>query len=225
MPRPLSWLPRLHAITRSVAHSVRSHYDRRDLEQLFELQPRAAQKLIEMLPAVKIGTSLLVEREALVSFLERVRETDDVPTLLHHLRQQKEHLSRRKPRRLVRRDFDPIDLDSLPESLALSRGRIEISFLTVEQLAQNLFQLAQLLTDDMEEFVTRFEPEPPPPKIDHADEVQQLFADLERMEAEHGLKRQRDQPPDSAETTVPSPPSQSVAQGMGLTVIVQPSSP
>jgi len=46
----------------------------RDLQRLFELQPRAAQKFIEMLPAVTIGTSRLVEREALASFLERVQE-------------------------------------------------------------------------------------------------------------------------------------------------------
>ena len=39
MPRPLSWLPRLHVIRRTVANSVRSHYDRRELETLFELQP------------------------------------------------------------------------------------------------------------------------------------------------------------------------------------------
>ncbi len=73
MPRPVSWLPRLHEIRRSVDTSVRSHYDRHDLQRLFELQPRAAQKLIEMLPAVTVGTSRLVEREALASFLERCR--------------------------------------------------------------------------------------------------------------------------------------------------------
>ena len=42
MPRRLSWLPRLHEIRRSVGNSVRSHYDRRDLQTLFEFQPRAA---------------------------------------------------------------------------------------------------------------------------------------------------------------------------------------
>ncbi|MDQ1450390.1 MAG: hypothetical protein QOK38_256 [Acidobacteriaceae bacterium] len=35
MPRPISWLPRLHEIRRSVVNSVRSHYDRNDLERLF----------------------------------------------------------------------------------------------------------------------------------------------------------------------------------------------
>ena len=94
MPRPVSWLPRLHEIRRSVANSVRSHYGRRDLEQLFELQPRAAQKLIEMLPTVQIGTSLLLEREALAGFLDRVREAEDVTALFEQVRAEKAGVSR-----------------------------------------------------------------------------------------------------------------------------------
>lgn len=57
MPRPISWVPRLHEISHSVANSVRLHYGRRNIEQLFELQPRTAQKLIEMVAGVQIGTS------------------------------------------------------------------------------------------------------------------------------------------------------------------------
>jgi hypothetical protein len=211
MPRPISWLPRLHEIARSVANSVRSHYDRRDLEQLFELQPRAAQKLLELMPTVPVGTSRLVDREVLAGFLDRVREAEDVPRLLEQIRQEKSKSSRRKVRNLVRRDFDPIDLDSLPESLALSRGHIEISFRTLEQLAQDLFKIAQVLTEDVEEFARRFEPEPPPPESDDAREVQELFAELERMEAEYTLKRQREaEAPVSAETTSPLPVPQAV---------------
>jgi hypothetical protein len=63
MPRPITWLPQLHEIRRSIANSVRSHYDRRDIEALFELQRRAAQKLVEMLPIVRIGTSHLIQRD------------------------------------------------------------------------------------------------------------------------------------------------------------------
>jgi hypothetical protein len=81
MPRPISWLPRLHIIARSVAQSIRSHYDRHDLEALFELQPRSAQKLLEMLPTVQVGNSHLVDREVLANFLDRVRDADDVAGL------------------------------------------------------------------------------------------------------------------------------------------------
>jgi hypothetical protein len=110
MPRPISWLPRLHEIRRSVANSVRSHYDRRDLEQLFQLQPRAAQKLIELLPTVQVGTSHLVEREALGEFLDRVRDCEDTQTLFEQIRRDKAPVSRRKVRSLVRRESEPIRL-------------------------------------------------------------------------------------------------------------------
>jgi hypothetical protein len=96
MPRPISWLPRLHEIARSVANSVRSHYDRRDLEQLFELQPRAAQKLLEMLPTVQVGTSGLVERETLGAFLERVRDSENTTELFEQIRKEKAGNSRRE---------------------------------------------------------------------------------------------------------------------------------
>jgi len=50
-PRPITWLPRLQEIRRSVANSIRLHYDRRDIEALFELQTRAAQNLLIRFPA------------------------------------------------------------------------------------------------------------------------------------------------------------------------------
>jgi hypothetical protein len=67
-------------------------------------------------------------------------------------------------------------------------------------IPQDLFKLAQVLTEDVEEFARRFEPEPPPPEIDDAREVQELFAELERMEAEYALTRQKAEAPASAET-------------------------
>ena len=50
MPRPSTWMSRLHELRRSVAHSDRSHYGRRDIDALFELQPRAAQNLLRCSP-------------------------------------------------------------------------------------------------------------------------------------------------------------------------------
>ncbi|MBB5060998.1 hypothetical protein HDF16_005734 [Granulicella aggregans] len=184
MPRPISWLPRLHEIRRSVANSVRSHYGRRDLEQLFELQPRAAQKLFEMLPTVKIGTSLLVEREALVVFLDRVREAEDVGALFEQVRAEKAGVSRKKVRALVPRDTEPATLSSLPESIALSRGRLEVSFATVEQLAEAMFALARVLETDVDAFAQAYEPEMPPEVPEVALEIDALFAELEAMERE-----------------------------------------
>lgn len=188
MPRPISWLPRLHEIRRSVANSVRSHYGRRDLEQLFELQPRAAQKLLEMLPTVKIGTSLLAERETLVVFLDRVREADDVTALFDQVRAEKAGVSKRKVRTLVPRDSEPITLTSLPESIALSRGRLEISFASVEQLAEAMFALARVLETEIDVFAQAYEPEVPPEVPEDAVDIGALFAELEEMENKRAAK-------------------------------------
>ena len=184
MPRPLSWLPRLHEIRRSVANSVRSHYGRGDLQPLFELQPRAAQKLLEMLPTVRIGTSLLVEREALAVFLDRVREAEDVTFLFDQLRAEKTSTSRKKVRSLVSADIAPVSLGSLPESIALSRGRLEISFASVEQLAEAMFTFARVLETEVDAFAQAYEPEQPPEVPEDAGEINALFAELEAMEKE-----------------------------------------
>ncbi len=191
MSRPVSWLPRLHEIRRSVDSSVRSHYDRRDLQRLFELQPRAAQKLIEMLPAVALGTSRLVEREALASFLERVQEAEDTSSLIEQVRQEKSAPSRRSLRTLVRRDAEPASLTVTPEGMSLDRGRLEISFRNLEQLAESLVHLARLLDGDLDGFAQAYEPEASPlAETDEAPrEVGAMFRELEQMEAEHAAMR------------------------------------
>jgi hypothetical protein len=187
MPRPVSWLPRLHLISSSVAHSVRSHYDRHDLEQLFELQPRAAQKLLEMLPSLQIGNARLVEREVLGGFLDRVRDAEDVSALIAQVRREKAQVSRKKVRSLVRRDLDPVDLASLPESVGLSRGRLEVSFRSVEELAESLLVVARILETDGDSFAQQYEPEELQPEPGRAGEMEELFAELEKMEAERGI--------------------------------------
>ena len=157
MPRHISWLPRLHVIRRSVANSVRSHYERRDLEDLFELQPRAAQKLLELLPCVQIGKSKLVDREVLAGFLDRVRDAENMTELFEVIRAEKAQISRRKARSIVRRDLDPIGFDSLTSSMTLTPGRITVNFGTIEELAEAMYFLARVLESQGEEFAARYE--------------------------------------------------------------------
>ena len=158
MPRPISWLPRLHEITKAVTNSVRSHYDRRDLEKLFELQPRAAQELLKLLPSVQVGTSRLLDREVLATFLSRVRDAEDTAALFDNLREEKAAVSKRRLRSLVRRDLDPVSITSLPGCMTLTRGRLEVNFETVEELAECMLMLARVLENEGEEFCERFTP-------------------------------------------------------------------
>ncbi len=183
MPRPITWLPRLHEIRRSVSNSVRSHYDRRDLERLFEVQPRSAQKLIELFPVLAVGTSRLVEREALGSFLDGAQEAEDVSRYIEQVRAERAGSSRRKLRWLVRVDQPPVSVSSLPEGMEISRGRLEISFHTVQELAENLMTLARILDEDPESFIDAFQPEKPPTEDSAVDDLRTMFQELEAMEA------------------------------------------
>ena len=105
MARPVSWLPRLPALARAVGESVRSHYACSDLERLFEVQPRSAQMLMNNLPTVRIGKSLLVEREVLAGWLGRLADAEDPAAELASMRAEgKPPIVRRKLRELVQKD-------------------------------------------------------------------------------------------------------------------------
>ncbi len=71
------------------------------------------------------------------------------------------------------------------------RGRLQLSFRNLEQLAESLVYLARLLDGDLDGFAQAYEPEvPPPAETDDAPrEVGAMFRELEQMEAEHAATR------------------------------------
>ncbi len=188
MARPASWLPRLHEIRRTVSSSVRSHYTRRELEGLFQLQPRAALKLIELLPTVSIGTSLLVEKDALLGFLQGAQEADDVTAYFERVRLAKATVSQKKIRSLVRRDREPLTISSLPHALHLSPGRLEIEFATVLELTEAMYTLARVLESDEQEFARRYELSPVREPDKDYEEVESMFRQLERDEVDRNRR-------------------------------------
>lgn len=178
MGRRLSWLDRLYPISRTVASSARSHYDRKDLQQLFEIQPRSAQNLMAALPTVPIGRARLIERETLSNFLQRLQEADDPAQVFAEIREGKERTVRRKLRTLVLQDVQT-DIDTLPSSLQLDPGELHVTFRTVDQLAEALMHLAVVLDKQLDEFITRYEP-PSEPSPD-----EQAEREAERADAEY----------------------------------------
>lgn len=157
MPRPISWLTRLPEIRRAVASSVRSHYERKEIESLFQVQPRAAQLLLEMLPTTAIGRSRLVERLALADFLDRIHKADDPSAELDLIRAGGGKVSSKKLRTLVRRDVEPLQLDSLPATIEIIPGQMIVSFRTIEDLAQAMYSLARAIETEGDELARRYE--------------------------------------------------------------------
>lgn len=182
MARQVSWESRLHEIRRSVGNSVRSHYDRRDLELLFKLQPRAAGKLLESLPTVRIGRSDHVEKEALKLFLDGAKDAKDIAAYCAMRRTERVSQTRRKPRALVRRDFDLIPAASL--SRWLTPGMLKIQYSSLDELFDVMWRIASAMRDDLEGFAQLYETDRPAPKIesDARLEVEAMFAELSRLE-------------------------------------------
>jgi hypothetical protein len=158
MPRPISWLPRLHEIRRSVTNAARSHYDRNDLERIFEVQPRSAQLILELLPTVRLGRSLLVEREALAQFLERLTVAEDVSREIELIRAEKPSQARKKLRYVVTDEVAGATVSSLPRNVTAEPGRLEIRFNTLVELAESLHAIAQALDHDLETCTQQWEP-------------------------------------------------------------------
>ena len=184
LPRPLSWLPRLAAIRRTVAGSPRSHYERRELERLFEIQPRAAQKLLEALPTVQVGTSYLVERDALLALLDAVHEADDPAAVLTAARDRRNSPARRTLRQLVPNDRPHSAWETLPASLTLAPGEVRLTFTRVEELAAALAALASLLDRELEAFADRFEPrgQEESASMEECEDAEALVRELELLE-------------------------------------------
>lgn len=181
MARPITWLPRLHEIRRRVADSVRSHYTRRELEVLFQIQQGAASRLLEIVPTLPVNGSYLAEREGLLSFLDKVAETDDVTSLMRRLREEKQTPTRRSVRRMVRRDTAPVSLAGVPDALRLDRGHVQIHFETMEELVNALWILARILDDDLEEFTRQYEPIKPQETDQAAEDMKTLMDALAEM--------------------------------------------
>ena len=140
-----------------MANSVRSHYGRQDLESLFELQPRAAQQLLGLLPTVKVGTSRLVEAEDLRRFLDRIQVAPDVNAELEAVRQERKVSGRRRLRTLVQTDDPAVSLSSPPVAVTLRRGKLEVDFASLEELAAAMYWLARVLDGELEAFAREYE--------------------------------------------------------------------
>lgn len=178
MARTYSWLPRLAEIRKAAAGSTRSHWSRAQLQDLFQIQQSPATRLMDVMPTVKMNVGLFVEREALLAFLDKVREVEDVPKLMGELKAAKNAPTRRNLRSLVQRDVGPVGFEGMPANLALERGRMSIQFDTLDQLVETEFFNARLIQDHLEEYARRFEPiKDVKPNAD-ADEVKRMFAEL-----------------------------------------------
>jgi hypothetical protein len=142
---------------RSVVNSKQIDYYTCDLERLFQLQPRQAQKLMELMPRVQVGPALVVERPDLIAFLDRVRDAGNVPELFKAIRAEGPNVTQRKFRRTLELDdLPPLGVDAMPRQIKMTRGHMEVDFEDVDELLQLLWTHARIMFNDEEAFRRRF---------------------------------------------------------------------
>jgi hypothetical protein len=163
MAKPITWLKRAPEIRDQAAQNKSSHFHRRDIERIFELQKSAASWLMEAMPRVQYGTGHIIVAESLVEFLDDVLAAADVPALIDARRAANLYVSRRKPRTVVLKEKLHNGLASLPDSVSLARGEVTIKFASTFDLVEAVGILMSNLDGDAEwyEFCRRYEPEQP----------------------------------------------------------------
>jgi hypothetical protein len=190
MARPLSWLTLIPSIQRKVQDGVRSHYELRDLQDLFKVGERTARDLLNLLPTRTIGNARLVEREDLQAFLLKLTEAEDPAVLLAEMRkgtrrpgvtplQQGKQAKPEPLRRFYAADVAE-RMEHLPDNVALEVGRMTIEFADVAELVRALQGIAEVLSGPhAAEFVLRYEP----PYCEASSESQQR--EIDRADAEY----------------------------------------
>lgn len=162
MPRPISWQSQLSEIHRRVQDSPRSLYGREDIQRLFGVQERVAQRLLELMPRHRQANSVVVEREHLIQFLADAIHASKSNLLREHLdglKKDPPKPSRRKLRLSLPRALEDGNLASIDRwNIELRRGKITLHFTTLEDLAGKLVQLSKVI--DAPEFERRFCEEP-----------------------------------------------------------------
>ena len=163
MAKPISWLKRAPEIRIEVGRAKNSHFDRKDIQRIFELQPRAANALMEAMPRVRYGTGHIVGGEALVELLDDVLAAPDVPAMIEARRAANLYVSRRKPRTVVLKEKLGNGLASLPDCVSLTRGKILIQCdTTFEAVEAMMILISNTQGDDAwYEFCRIFETERP----------------------------------------------------------------
>jgi hypothetical protein len=155
MPFAPLWLSRIPDAVAQLDALDRDTLTRRDLEQLFGVSRALAAQLMHRFGASRVGSQLVLDRERLIRTLKRVRRGPQaqaaatrrtaVVSELRRARLEAVHVS-------VPATVLQTHVAGLPAGVALGPGLIEVRFASVPEALQQLFTLAQAITNDYDRF-------------------------------------------------------------------------
>jgi hypothetical protein len=155
MPFAPLWLPRIPDAVAQLEALDRDVITRKDLEQLFGVSRALAAQLMRRFGADRVGSQLVLDRPGLIRTLKTIRRGRQstaeaarrtaVVTTLRRAHLEAVHVS--VPAALMQ-----THVAGLPSGVAVGPGRIEVRFASVPEALQQLFTLAQAITNDYDRF-------------------------------------------------------------------------
>ena len=159
MPRKTEWIHRIPGALEVLGQSSAPLIDRADIQNLFGVSARHAVRLLHRLGASEAGKNLFIGRGDLIGRLVAIHRGEDAAyerRRLQRLDGTLAELGRSLRARQVPVAVTPAALGgtlaSLPSSVRLGPGRLEIDFETPQELLARLFELSQALAADYEAF-------------------------------------------------------------------------
>jgi hypothetical protein len=155
MPFAPLWLARIPDAVAQLETLDRDTLTRRDLERLFGVSRALAAQLMHRFGATHVGSQLVLDRADLIRTLKALRRGRPAQAaiarrtaVITHLRQARLEAVRIP----VTREVLQTHVAGLPAGVALGPGRIEVRFTSVPEALQQLFTLAQAITNDYDRF-------------------------------------------------------------------------
>lgn len=169
MPAKAAWLLEVPRILDELNALDVPIVDRAVFERIFHVRRRRAIQLLHSFGGYQLGKTFLIERKPLIDALEAVR--DGAEFRGESIR--KERLTRRLEELRKIRKAASVSIQvtpetyartllTLPDGVALLKGKLEIRFDTTEALLSKLFELAQAIANDYEAFETSIDTLPTP---------------------------------------------------------------
>jgi hypothetical protein len=157
MPRHCEWIVRLAEIRQELERLTAPVVDRSVFESVFRVRRRRAIQLLHRFGGYQCGRTFLIDRAALVRELAGLEGTEDVrlerrrkERLAAELERFREHARASRIAVRVPAEVYGARLDSLPEGVRLTPGRLTVAFSDPQELLARLFALAQALANDID---------------------------------------------------------------------------
>ena len=162
MPRHAEWTRRLDGILADLESWPSATIDRAAMETLLGVSPRQALRILHQLAGHRAGQALLIGRGELREKLTQLAAGDDVRLEQARHRKVTAEIMRLATRRRAAQmaiaaappgsSSNRDTVGSLPPEIRLTRGKLEITFSSGEELLTRLMELAQAIAADPASF-------------------------------------------------------------------------